>query len=128
MTNDQLGAFVDWVAKEGWQMVEVHELLFPIGDKNWMAKIHRAKRGQAANEMASARGTSAREAIAALAEQVMPKPQCCGECWHWQRPEAQPYPVGDCTAPIPHCLTASHQVRTRIEEGEKCPCFQRRPE
>jgi len=122
MTNEQLGAFVDWL--KGQRHADLAVWTYPAGD-GWRARLELTE-----ELLTVTSGATPREAIAALAAQVMPKPQCCGACSHFAQTTIAPR-TGYCKAALPASVPG-HLLEMRVREldGTDCPpqFFQRRPE
>lgn len=118
MTDKELGAFVDWLDTSHTAIT------FEIGMNRDAARPYVATL-KGMFELKTATGATPRKAIAALAEKVLPKPQCCGACAHYQTFEEQP---SCCTAPVPDVARIPLARWRNPSHGTTCPCFQRRPE
>jgi hypothetical protein len=120
MTNDQLGAFVDWMKSQ--RHADFAVWTYPAAD-GWRARFQVREQLPKVTD-----GATPREAIAALAAQVMPKPQCCRICTHWRSHCAGAASnSGDCVLP-PSSDAYTGRVYMLSHQGTRCPGFQRRPE
>ena len=120
MTNEELGKFGKWLNdKPCWHL--------RVDCDNGWARAYifdHDKRVATGPEC-----TSLPEAIAALADKVMPPPQCCGTCAHCERME-EARALGTCKYPMPFWIPALLLVRavdTAMIPND-CPAYQRRPE